>query len=198
MLWWTGSKHLCLVHQPAFLRISPRLGWVLFCGRIGGRVWMSPFSWMGHLRRAVQVLFPRRVKLAVLYGMDKYQHYMLGCPKLYVQVNHKPLVGLFNSKSIFDIYNPRLHAIREKLLRWEFQTFHLPGVQHKAPDATSLRPLGDQSPGCPPGSPRCLGGVPMAWWCWRGCLGVGGNPSSQPLVDAEARVRAQEFGRLAG
>ena len=42
MLWWTGSKHLCLVHQPAFLRISPRLGWVLFCGRIGGRVWMSP------------------------------------------------------------------------------------------------------------------------------------------------------------
>ena len=81
--------------------------------------------------------------LGVYWGLDKFKHYTLGCPNLYVAVNHRPLVGIFNTKSICDIDNPRILKTREKLLRWNFHTFHLPGVLNKSADAASRFPVGD-------------------------------------------------------
>ena len=78
--------------------------------------------------------------------MEKFRHPTPGCPNLYIQVNHKPLVSLFNNKSICDINNPKLLQLRHQLLICEFKTIHLPGVLHKTLDAASCCTVGrDQS-----------------------------------------------------
>lgn len=79
--------------------------------------------------------------LAVHFGLEVFKHYTLGNPNLYVSVDHKPLVGLFNKKSPCDITNLRLLTIREKLLRWHLFTIYLPGVKNKVPDAASRFPV---------------------------------------------------------
>ena len=46
--------------------------------------------------------------LAVVEGLNKAKHFIIGCDKLIVAVDHKPLLGLLNDKSLADIDNPRL------------------------------------------------------------------------------------------
>merc|ERR1712020_839974 len=46
--------------------------------------------------------------LAVVEGLFKSKHFILGCEKLIVAVDHKPLLGILNEKSLADIDNPRL------------------------------------------------------------------------------------------
>ena len=113
--------------------------------------------------------------------MEKFRHPTPGCPNLYIQVNHKPLVSLFNNKSICDIDNPKLLALRRLLLRWEFKTIHLPGVLHKIPDAASRRPVGRDQFLCAELS-GALEGCPWPGAAGEGTLGLINVLQVSPLL----------------
>ena len=58
--------------------------------------------------------------LAVTDILYKARHFVLGCDKLTVAVDHKPLLGILNDKSLADIENPRLLMLKEKTLWFTF------------------------------------------------------------------------------
>ena len=58
--------------------------------------------------------------LAVADALYKSRHFVLGCENLVVAVDHKPLLGLLNDKSLADIENPRLLMLKEKTLWFSF------------------------------------------------------------------------------
>ena len=62
---------------------------------------------------------------------------MLGCDKLVVAVDHKPLLGLLNDKSLADIENPRLLMLKEKTLWFNFDVIWIAGSKHCGPDYMS-------------------------------------------------------------
>ena len=46
----------------------------------------------------------------------KARHFVLGCDKLIVVVDHKPLLGVLNDKFLADIENPRLLMLKGKTI----------------------------------------------------------------------------------
>ena len=52
--------------------------------------------------------------LAVADSLHKARHFVLGCPDLLISVDHKPLLGLLNDRSLADIQNPRLLSLKER------------------------------------------------------------------------------------
>ena len=75
--------------------------------------------------------------LGVVDALHKCRHFVLGCSKLIVAVDHKPLLGLLNDKSLADIQNPRLLMLKEKTLWFQFQVIHVPGRINSGPDYLS-------------------------------------------------------------
>ena len=75
--------------------------------------------------------------LAVSDALFKARHFVLGCPNLIVAVDHKPLLGLLNDKSLSDIDNPRLLMLKEKTLWFSFDVIHVPGKINCGPDYMS-------------------------------------------------------------
>ena len=63
----------------------------------------------------------------------------MGCDKLVVAVDHKPLLGLLNDKSLADIENPRLLMLKEKTLWFNFEVVWIAGSKHCGPDYMSRR-----------------------------------------------------------
>ena len=84
--------------------------------------------------------------LAVADALDKARHFVLGCKNLMIAVDHKPLLKIFEDRSLDQISNPRLRNLKEKTLRYHFKMVHIPGVKNRAPDATSRHPTGDLTP----------------------------------------------------
>ena len=78
--------------------------------------------------------------LAVVDALQKARHFILGCDNLIIAVDHKPLIKIFNDKSLEDIHNPRLLKLKEKTLKYKFQILHIPGVKNTAADAMSRHP----------------------------------------------------------
>ena len=70
-------------------------------------------------------------------GLHKAKHFILGCEKLIVAVDHKPLLGLLNDKSLADIDNPRLLMLKEKTLWFNFKVVWVPGRTNAGPDFMS-------------------------------------------------------------
>ena len=70
-------------------------------------------------------------------ALFKARHFVLGCPNLIVAVDHKPLLGILNDKSLADIDNPRLLMLKEKTLWFSFDVIHVPGKIHHGPDYMS-------------------------------------------------------------
>ena len=66
--------------------------------------------------------------------------YTLGCEKLLVLVDHKPLIGLLTNRELGDIDNPRLIPLAERLLWWRFRIEHIAGAKNWGPDALSHAP----------------------------------------------------------
>ena len=64
----------------------------------------------------------------------------LGAPRLYLAVDHKPLVRILGDKCLQDIDNPRLLCLKEKTLRYRFTCIHVPGSEHKGADFRSRNP----------------------------------------------------------
>ena len=75
--------------------------------------------------------------LAVTDALYKARHFVLGCDKLTVAVDHKPLLGILNDKSLADIENPRLLMLKEKTLWFNFNVIHVAGRLNSGPDYIS-------------------------------------------------------------
>ena len=80
------------------------------------------------------------VYLAVHFALNKCLFYLKGAPSFNVLTDHKPLEGIFR-KDMFDIDNPRLQRICEKLLEYCFTVTRVPGKSHLIADALSRAPL---------------------------------------------------------
>ena len=78
--------------------------------------------------------------LAVADGLKKSRFFVLGCSKLIVAVDHKPLLKIFGDPSLNDIENPRLLNLKEKTLQYRFEIIHIPGAKNHAADALSRHP----------------------------------------------------------
>ena len=75
--------------------------------------------------------------LAVVDALHRARHFVLGCTDLTIIVDHKPLLGLLNDKSLAEIDNPRLLMLKEKTLWYNFKVKHVPGRLHNGPDYMS-------------------------------------------------------------
>ena len=75
--------------------------------------------------------------LAVVDALQKARHFLLGCKRLVIAVDHKPLLGILNDKPLADIQNPRLLMLKEKTLWYNFKVVHVPGERNCGPDYMS-------------------------------------------------------------
>ena len=55
--------------------------------------------------------------LGVTWALEKTGYYTLGCEKLLVMVDHKPLLGLLGNRELGEISNPRLEGLTERTMR---------------------------------------------------------------------------------
>ena len=78
--------------------------------------------------------------LSAAVGLHKFKHFVMGCDKLTLVVDHKPLVKLLGDKRMEDIPNSRLLRLKEKTLPFNFKVVHRPGLLHKGPDFASRYP----------------------------------------------------------
>ena len=79
--------------------------------------------------------------LAIVEGLNKARHFIIGCPDLIVAVDHKPLLKVFGDRHLDDIPNPRLRNLKEKSLRYKFSVVYIPGRKNHASDALSRHPV---------------------------------------------------------
>ena len=77
--------------------------------------------------------------LAVAVGLEGSKYYTLGCDKLLVATDHKPLVSILGDRAMDTIANPRLLRIKEKTLLWQFDIMYVPGSRQSAADALSRK-----------------------------------------------------------
>ena len=78
--------------------------------------------------------------LAVTYALEKAKFFVLGCKDLTIAVDHKPLLGVFNDRSL-DMPNRRLRNLKEKSLPYHFKMIHIAGLKNKTADALSRHPV---------------------------------------------------------
>lgn len=78
--------------------------------------------------------------LALLFGLDSCRMFVMGCPNLTVAVDHKPLIRIFNDRSLDEIKNPRLLNIKEKTLMYRFRIISIPGNDNYGADVMSRIP----------------------------------------------------------
>ena len=78
--------------------------------------------------------------MAIKWAILKCPYYLLGLPNFTVVTDHRPLEGVFK-KTIFDLPNPRLQRMREKLAAFNFTVTWVPGKTHLIADALSRAPL---------------------------------------------------------
>ena len=76
---------------------------------------------------------------AVILGLDKCRHFVLGLPNLLLAMDHNPLVTIFGSTHLDDIPNPRLFRLKQKSLRYRFTPCHVSGKKNIVPDTFSRR-----------------------------------------------------------
>ena len=78
--------------------------------------------------------------LAVSWGLAHSKIFTLGCPKLIVSSDHKPLLGLLNDRDLSSIESIRLRTLKENTFPWQFTIHYNPGKWHRGPDAVSRNP----------------------------------------------------------
>ena len=78
--------------------------------------------------------------LAVAWALEDTRFFTLGCDKLMIATDHKPLIRILGDQELNDIKNPRLFRIKQRTLMWRFRITHIPGIATPAADATSRYP----------------------------------------------------------
>ena len=64
--------------------------------------------------------------LAVVFGLEKAKHFVLGCNDLIVATDPKPLLKVLGDRKLENIDNPRLRNLKEKTLSFRFKIIHVP------------------------------------------------------------------------
>ncbi|MEL6803413.1 MAG: ribonuclease H family protein, partial [Bacteroidota bacterium] len=77
---------------------------------------------------------------AVAWALKSSRLFILGCPRLLIITDHKPLLGILNNRELGSIDNPRLRRIKEHTLQYDFQIMYCPGKLHVGADALSRHP----------------------------------------------------------
>ena len=77
--------------------------------------------------------------LAVTWGCEKFQEYLLGTT-FKVETDHKPLVPLLSSKAL-DVVPVRVQRFRLCLMRYSFTIVHVPGKELHTADTLSRAPV---------------------------------------------------------
>ena len=54
--------------------------------------------------------------MAVAVALEQSKFYTLGCPRLYVATDNKPLVGILCDRALDTIANPTIVSIKERTL----------------------------------------------------------------------------------
>ena len=80
--------------------------------------------------------------LAVAVGLECSKYYTLGCKKLVVATDHKPLLSILNDRALDTVVNPRMLRIKERTLAWQFDMVYVPGGKQAAADALSRKKAG--------------------------------------------------------
>ena len=78
--------------------------------------------------------------LSAAVGLKKFRHFILGCDKVMLAIDHKPLLKLFGDRRLEDIENERLRKLKEKTFPYKFRVVHVPGKLHKTADTGSRYP----------------------------------------------------------
>ena len=78
--------------------------------------------------------------LGVAWSLEHARMFVLGCEKLIVSTDHKPLLGLFHNRILSSISNPRLLKLKQRTLAFHFKTKYNPGKWHRGPDGLSRHP----------------------------------------------------------
>ena len=82
--------------------------------------------------------------MAVAWALEDSKFFTLGCTRLHVQTDHRPLVKLLGDRTLDEIANRRLVNLKEKTFPWSFSISWVPGRSIPAPDATSRHPQHEQ------------------------------------------------------
>ena len=83
--------------------------------------------------------------LAVAWSLENARRFVLGCQNLINAMDHKPLLGIFDSREISNIPNPRISSLKEKPLCFAFRTAYCLGKWHRGADAVSRNPTHNPS-----------------------------------------------------
>ena len=82
-----------------------------------------------------------KVKLWCWPGpLEDTRMFTLGCRKLLVTTDHKPLMSIMSNRQLSLIKNSRVVAFQEKTLMWDFNIIHVPGNKNVVPDVASRYP----------------------------------------------------------
>ena len=76
--------------------------------------------------------------LAVTWACEKFSDFLIGM-KFSIETDHKPLISLLGSKAISDL-PPRIQRFRMRLMRYEYEIYHVPGKNLYTADALSRSP----------------------------------------------------------
>ena len=77
--------------------------------------------------------------LAVAVALENSRYYTLGCPKLIVATDHKPLLGILGDRELDSINNPLIVRIKQRTLPWNYNLIYIPGKHQIAADGFSRR-----------------------------------------------------------
>ena len=75
--------------------------------------------------------------LAVAWSLEHARMFVLGCGKLRISTDHKPLIGLLGNRELGSIDNNRLRDFKQRTLPYQFTISYNPGKWHRGPDAMS-------------------------------------------------------------
>ena len=81
--------------------------------------------------------------LGIAWSLEHARLFVLGCQKLTISTDHKPLLGIFGDRSLADVTNTRVAKLKERTLRFRFTVRYNPGKWHRGPDAMSRNPVPD-------------------------------------------------------
>jgi hypothetical protein len=76
--------------------------------------------------------------LAATFGLTRCRMFTLGCPNLILAVDHRPLTGILNDRSLESIENPRLLKLKEKTLPYDFKIMYVKGTSDAIKTADAL------------------------------------------------------------
>ena len=77
--------------------------------------------------------------LGVTWACEKFRMFVNGLPKFTVQVDHKPLVPLINTKPLTDA-PVRCQRMLMRMMRYNAVALYVPGATHYVPDCLSRQP----------------------------------------------------------